>query len=55
LRFRHNVVIDEDNELPDRNVDAGIAGGCGPLISLRQPPQPHGRAERFQIGIGTVC
>ena len=54
LRLRHDVVIDEDNELPDRFLDPRIAGSSGTPIGLRKPPQPHRGAERFQVGVRTV-
>ena len=47
-------VIDEDNELPNRFLDARIARGSGTPIGISKPPQPHGGPECFQVAIGTI-
>jgi hypothetical protein len=54
LRLRHDVVINEYNVFPNRLLDAGIAGGGGTLIDLREPTQLHHATVSFQIGVRTI-
>jgi hypothetical protein len=53
-RSRHKVVIDEDNELPNRILDARIARRSGAAIGMSKPPELHGGLECFKKAVGTV-
>jgi hypothetical protein len=53
--LRHDIVINEDDELSDRLVDRGIARSRRTSIALRKPAQSHCGMERLQVRMRTVA